>query len=238
MSATFVRPQDLTQTQRAAAHDRACADPATRITRSLDGYGIVAGPFFVVVSLAQAVTRQGFDLGRNAWSQLALGDLGWVQVANFLLTGAMVIAFSLGLGRTLTSGTGRRAVPLLVRVAGAGIVLAGIFRADAGAGFPVGMPEPAVPTLHGTLHLVTSGLAFVALASTAFVMARRYRQEGRRGRALWSVVAAVALLAGFGTAASGSSAGVVVFTVGILTVLTWLTTLGVDAYSRATYAHA
>jgi hypothetical membrane protein len=237
MSTTVIRPQDLTPTRRTAARERACADPATRVTRSLDGYGIVAGPFFVVVSLAQAVTREGFDLGRHAWSQLALGALGWVQVVNFLLTGAMVIAFSVGLARTLTSGTGRRAVPLLVGAAGAGIVLAGVFRADAGAGFPVGMPEPTEPTVHGMLHLVASGLAFVALASAAFVMARRYGRERRPGRAGWSVVAAVALLAGFGTAASGSSAGVVVFTVGIVTVLTWLTTLGVDAWSRATYSH-
>ena len=31
--------------------------PATRITRSLLGYGVVAGPFYVTVSLAKALTR-------------------------------------------------------------------------------------------------------------------------------------------------------------------------------------
>ena len=36
-----------------------------RTTRSLLGYGIIAGPVFVVVSLAQALTRDGFDLARH-----------------------------------------------------------------------------------------------------------------------------------------------------------------------------
>ena len=42
-----------------------------RITKSLLGYGVIAGPIFVVASLAQALLRDGFDLSRHAWSQLA-----------------------------------------------------------------------------------------------------------------------------------------------------------------------
>jgi len=74
-----------------------CA-PATRTTKSLLGYGVIAGPLYVSVSLAQALTRPGFDLARHPWSLLANGDLGWVQVANFLVTGLMTIAFGVGLG--------------------------------------------------------------------------------------------------------------------------------------------
>ena len=44
----------------------------------------IAGPFYVVVSLAQALTRDGFDLSRHAWSLLANGALGWIQIANFV----------------------------------------------------------------------------------------------------------------------------------------------------------
>lgn len=62
-------------------------DPADRVTRSLLGYGIIAGPFYVAVSLAQALTRDGSDLTRHQWSLLANGDLGWIQVANFVVTG-------------------------------------------------------------------------------------------------------------------------------------------------------
>src|SRR5687767_5465318 len=78
--------------------------PAGRITKSLLGYGVIAGPLYVVVSLAQALTRDGFDLSRHAWSLLANGDLGWLQIANFVVAGAMTVAGAVGLRRALTSG--------------------------------------------------------------------------------------------------------------------------------------
>ncbi len=222
-----------------------CADPAARVTRSLAGYGVLAGPFYVVVSLVQAVRRDGFDLSRHSWSQLALGDFGWVQVGNLVVTGLMALALSVALRRTLVgvSGVpgvpgarGARAVPVLVGVFGAGLVIAGLFPADPAGGFPVGMPTPAAPTGHGTLHLVSSGLGFVALAAAMVVMALRYAAERRSGRVVWSVVAATALLGGFGTIASGSTIGVPAFTVGILVAFAWLSVLGADVYARATRA--
>lgn len=43
---------------------RGDADRAAAVTRSLLGYGVVAGPFYVVVGLIQGLTRRGFDLLR------------------------------------------------------------------------------------------------------------------------------------------------------------------------------
>lgn len=54
-------------------------------TRSLLGY-LVLGPFYVAVSLAQALTRAGFSLTRDEWSLLALGHIGWIQTVNLILT--------------------------------------------------------------------------------------------------------------------------------------------------------
>jgi hypothetical membrane protein len=211
-----------------------CADPSTRVTRSLAGYGVLAGPVYVGVSLAQALTRDGFDLGRHAWSQLAIGDWGWIQTANLLATGVMSLAFSVALQRTLPGRRGGRAVPVLVGAFGVGVLLAGVFPSDPIAGFPVGMPTPTTPSLRGMLHLMTSGIGFLALAAAMVVMAVRYATEHRRARAAFSVVAPVALLGGFGTIASGSAAGVEAFTTGIITALAWLSLLGVDTYHRAT----
>ena len=236
MTATYVDPRTLSDTDRDRAKAQACADPTTRVTRSLAGYGVIAGPVYVGVSLAQAVTRDGFDLGRHAWSQLAIGDWGWIQTANLVATGLMSLAFSVALRRTLAGGRGGRAVPVLVAVFGLGVLLAGVFPADAAGGFPVGMPTPSTPSPHGMLHLMTSGIGFLCLAAAMVVMAVRYASEHRRGRAAFSVVAAVALLGGFGTIASGSPAGVAAFTTGIVTALTWLSLLGLDTYSRATYS--
>ena len=40
--------------------------------------GVVAGPLYVMVTLAQALTRDGFDLRQHRFSWLTAGDLGWI----------------------------------------------------------------------------------------------------------------------------------------------------------------
>lgn len=80
-------------------------DRARRAARLLPA-GIVAGPCYVVVSLAQALTRDGFDLTRHAWSMLANGGLGWIQSANLIVSGLLVIAGTAGLRRVLAQGRG------------------------------------------------------------------------------------------------------------------------------------
>ena len=119
--------------------ETALADPATRVTRSLAGYGVRIGPVYVGVSHASALTRDGFDLGRHAWSQLALGGPGWIQVTNLIVSGLMFVAFAVGLRRALVTGVGATWAPLLIGVFGLSMVVSGIFPADPVLGFPVGV---------------------------------------------------------------------------------------------------
>jgi hypothetical protein len=67
-------------------------DRAADVTRSLPGYGVLAGACHPVVGPAQARTRDGFDLTRHDLSLLTDGPYGWIQSANFILTGLLVIA--------------------------------------------------------------------------------------------------------------------------------------------------
>src|SRR6266536_1912099 len=60
-----------------------------RVTRALLACGMVAGPLFFSVAIIQAVTRPGYNIRQNAISQLSLGDLGWIQMASFILTGLL-----------------------------------------------------------------------------------------------------------------------------------------------------
>jgi predicted RNA polymerase sigma factor len=48
---------------------------AARATRTLLARGVVAGPLYVLVSLTEALTRDGSDLARHQWSLLRNGDL-------------------------------------------------------------------------------------------------------------------------------------------------------------------
>src|SRR3954447_11619336 len=107
-----------------------CPPLPIRITKSLLGYGVIAGPIYVLAVAGQMATRDGFDPTRHAASQLANGDLGWIQIATFLITGAMTIAGAVGIHRAFGPGRSSVWAGCLICGFGAGLVAAGIFRAD------------------------------------------------------------------------------------------------------------
>src|SRR5690606_41243670 len=75
-------------------------DRGAAVTRSMLGWGVVAGPFYLVLGVVLALTRSGFDLTRDALSLLLLGDLGWLHALNLVLSGLMSAVAGMGLGRT------------------------------------------------------------------------------------------------------------------------------------------
>lgn len=78
-----------------------------RTTRLLLGGGVVAGPLFVVVAAAQVIMREGFDLRRHPLSLLSLGELGWIQIINFIASGLLSVAFAVGMRRVFASRASR-----------------------------------------------------------------------------------------------------------------------------------
>lgn len=208
--------------------------PAARVTRSLLGYGILAGPLYVCVALGQALTREGFDLRRHAWSLLANGEHGWIQIANFVVTGLMTVAAAVGLRRALAPGRARTWAPLLIIMYGASLVGAGIFRADPAQGFPVGAPEATTMSWHGMLHFLTGGVGFLCLIAACFVLATRFARDDQRRLAWFSRVTGGAFLAGFMGVASGSHGPTTLaFTGAVLIVWAWLTSVCVHFYRAA-----
>ena len=205
--------------------------PTDRTTRSLLGYGVVAGPAYVLIGLAQAVTRDGFDLTRHAWSLLANGELGWIQVGNFIAAGLMTAAAAAGLRRSLPAGRARRWAPPLILTYGVSLVGAGLFRADPAQGFPAGTPETAAVSWHGMLHLVIGGIGFVCLIAACFLLATSFARGGRRALARFSRITGVVFLAGFAGIASGSHGPTTVaFLIAMVTVWAWLTTVSLHFF--------
>src|SRR5215510_9930556 len=104
--------------------------------RALLASGAVAGPFFTISVVLQILTRPGFDIRRHPISLLSLGDLGWIQIATFVLSGLAIAAAAVGMRRAVPSGRGAVWGPLLVGLFGLGLVAAGLFTADPSLGFP------------------------------------------------------------------------------------------------------
>jgi hypothetical protein len=154
-----------------------------RVAKSVLGYGVIPA-HSILVSLAQALTRDGFDLTWHAWSLLASGELGWIQVANFTLTGAMLVAFVVGLHRVLAGGRGGRWAPRLIGAFGLGMALSAlVLRAEPAQGFPPGAPQQPQLTWHGALHYPVAGIAFLSLVVACFVLAADLApRDGGAGR--------------------------------------------------------
>jgi hypothetical protein len=197
------------------------------------GYGPLAGAVFVGSILLQGLTRRGFSIAHDDASLLANGPLGWVQVVTFVVVGAMTIAAAVGARRALPS----RWAPRLIGLYGAGLVAAGVFRADPADGFGPGAPagKAVHVSWHGDGHLIAAGIGFVAVVAACFVMARYLSRAGRRGLAVYSRITGVAFAAAFAAVTSGSSSPAIVlpFYAAVTAVFIWLAVVCVHLYRRA-----
>jgi len=201
-----------------------------RVTRSLLGYGPLAGTVFVGSIFAQGLTRRGFSIAHDDASLLANGSLGWIQVATFLVAGAMTIAAAVGVHRALPS----RWAPRLIGLYGAGLMAAGMFRADPADGFGPGAlaGKAAHVTWHGYGHLIAAGIGFTAVIAACFVVARSLSRAGHQGLAAFSRITGVAFAAAFAGVTSGSSSPTVVLQLyaAVTAVFIWLAVVCVHLY--------
>jgi Protein of unknown function (DUF998) len=210
-----------------------CPPLPLRITKSLLGYGVIAGPIYVVAVAAQMATRDGFDPTRHAASQLANGDFGWIQVATFVVTGAMTIAAAVGIRRALGAGRLSAWASGLLGGYGAGLVIAGMFRADPSDGFPPGTP-PGMGEVswHGLAHFAVAGIAFACLVAACFVLGAWFAGRGLGSWAWFSRITGVVFAAGFMALSSGSGGAttILVFTAAVVLVWAWLSAVSVKLY--------
>ena len=80
-------------------------------TNALLTCGAIAGPLFVIAFVVEGATRANYNALRHPVSSLALGDTGWIQVANFIVAGLLTLAFAFGLRRVLQQLGGSRWKP-------------------------------------------------------------------------------------------------------------------------------
>ena len=109
---------------------------------------------FLIEDAVPAIRPPGYNPIRQPVSSLAIGPFGWIQVANFLVTGVLLLAFAVGRRPALRRYHGGFWAPVLLGLVAIGLIGArGAFTTDPLSGYPPGTPAlPAGATTHGVLH--------------------------------------------------------------------------------------
>jgi hypothetical protein len=173
------------------------SETSARRTQMLLACGAVAGPLFIVVGVTHGLVRPGFDPVKHPLSLLSVGDLGWIQIANFVIAGLLFVGCGVGMRRLLHPGRAGTWGPWLYGAFGVSLIVGGVFVSDPGLGFPPGTPEgvPAEMSWHAAVHAVAPVVGFLALSLACFVFARRSYGLREPGWATFSVIVGIVIQA-------------------------------------------
>jgi Protein of unknown function (DUF998) len=219
---------------------KTASTPATW-TRGLLRCGQAAGPVFVAAFLLEGARRDDYLPLRHPVSSLALGPRGWIQTANFAVTGTLFLAGAAGLSCAGDPAASGRAARALIAAAGAGLIGSAVFPTDPVSGYPPGSPDALPsPSPAGTAHNLAAIPVFLGLPAAALDCSWRSWRAGQRTFALYSASTAVTMTvttalasAGFGQAPRFASRGGLFQRVSIITGFAWLTALSARALQRA-----
>ena len=157
--------------------------------------GVAAGLLFFVVPTIEIFRRPNFDIERHAISMLSLGEGGWIMKAVFIVSGLMTLLCAWGIHQAIGKSIEGLILPILIALYGAGLVLAGMFDAPAGLGFPAGTPidQQPVMTTGATLHSMAFMVAFGSLIVSCFAFAWYFALHSQFALAALSAVSGLAL---------------------------------------------
>ena len=215
-------------------------DKAEQIKLLLSG-SLLAGPIYILVGIAQILTRAGFDITRHPLSMMSLGNFGWIQIANFIVTGLLVLAGAIGLRRLAQGDRRLKWGALLLGIYGLGVLGGGLFVPDPALGFPPGTPDtyPETTSWHGSLHFIFGQIGFLALIAASFVYARYFAAKGLRGWAMFSAFTGAfflfASVAGVVTSV-GDSAALGLLALYVAVALAWIWLAALSYYMRSELA--
>ena len=150
-------------------------------------------------------------------SALALGPYGWLQVFNFIIFGFAIMALAVGLQRSVSRGQGSKVGPVLLFLAGVGVVL---------CAFKVDLATSTSPlSIAGLLHIVGFlMMSFMMLLSLFFLAARLGKDPAWQGYGRYTFFTATAALLAF--LSTFFFPGVIGFAVFLLIELVWFVVVG------------
>jgi hypothetical protein len=166
--------------------------------------GAIACPLFIILVFIEGATRSGYDSFRYPLSSLAIGELGWTQISNFIITGILLIVFSFGIRKVFNPYYEKFKGHLLIRLVGIGLIGAGIFVTDPIFGYPSDRPLLTRQfTFHGHMHDGFSMLVFIGLPWACFSFRKRLISKDEPGWATYSTITGICMIITFILASMG-----------------------------------
>ncbi len=140
------------------------------MTGALAWTGVVGPAGFVAVFLVLGVVKPGYDARARFVSEGSIGELGWIQIVNFVVFGTMLLAFAAALWNSYGNEASGRTGAGLMAAVGAGLILAGVFVTD---------PGTKIVSRHGLVHVIASMVVFGGLMLACLAFAWRLHANGR-----------------------------------------------------------
>jgi hypothetical protein len=153
--------------------------------------GVIGPALFVLAFTLEGALRPGYDPRAMFISALSLGPRGWLQIANFLQLGLLMLLFTRAVAVEFGGRKGVRAGLALFTLLALLFLVSGPFVMD-----PAGTPQDQM-TLHGLVHGLAGGIVFLLMPVTILVFLPLFR--AREG---WRAFARVTLALGIFDAAA------------------------------------
>jgi hypothetical protein len=135
--------------------------------------GVVGPALFVLVFTLEGALRPAYDPRAMFISALSLGPRGWLQIANFLQLGLLMLLFTRAVTVEFGSCKGARAGLTLLTLLALLFFVSGPFVMD-----PAGTP-PDQMTFHGLVHGLAGGIVFLLMPVVIFIFLSLFRRHAR-----------------------------------------------------------
>ncbi len=133
--------------------------------------GIIAPLLMLSLWTIASLMRPGYDQLTQYGSELGTGDNSIIMNANFLITGLLIMSFSLGLLTNIRTAFWSRAGSIFVGLFGIGEIATAAFPCDPGC--PLTNPQ----SLYQQVHNGIAAVAFTAIAVAPLLVSVRLKRD-------------------------------------------------------------
>jgi hypothetical protein len=141
--------------------------------------GIIAPILFVGLFTTEGAFRSGYNPQIMYISALSLGARGWIQIANFIVFGVLLLVFTIRISDEFQTGKASKSGLALLRILGILFIISGPFVMD-----PMGTLNTNM-TIHGAIHGIAGGIVFLLMPIICILYLRRFLDDPDWHSFLW-----------------------------------------------------